>query len=370
MFSFFSYEDGDFNQKSDVFVHQFLSNGQPDPGFGTNGKVVIGATESDDRVFDLAVDSQGNIFLGGYYDAAPGVVSTTPAMVISLNSSGQLRQSFGNGGIALFDVEDVLMNANGISIAANGDVLFVGHQYTPATFSQNGYLARLNSAGQLVQSFGIVPISLTEGEMAEVREASDGTILVAGIFKNGGDFDDDVVLAKFTAGGTLMSSFNATGISAPWDLHYGEEEVTAIALLPSGDVLVGGYGFFDAEPGSGGGMTPEPGNRGGGGGGGFFGEMGYVLRFNNSLSIGVSETSTESKTLVFPNPAGDMVQLVSTIEIRNVDIQSISGQKVLTLEGVNTTSVKMDLGSLANGVYTIRMLYSDGSLETQRLEIQ
>lgn len=356
--SYTTFYTSDFAQRGDCVIHQFLSNGQIDAGFGTAGKIIIGTAEADDRIFDIDIDDNNNIYVSGYLDSDFFTLNPTNGMVISVNSNGQLRSDWGTNGIALYSDNTTLMTALGVDIADNGDVLCVGASFSPDVFQQSGLVARLNSSGQLVTSFGtngFAFVEMTEAEFRQVRETPDLNVVAAGIFLNS-ENDDDVIVAKMNASGNLVNAFGTSGVSEPWDLSFGEEEVTGMAIQPDGKILVAGYGFASTPGGGGGGSV----------GGEFIGETGYVLRYLNGLLTDV-ETLNEMQTLnIFPNPASDFISFKTDMPIAQIQLSTVAGQIMQTLMGSMTYGAEIDIADLVSGMYLIQVQFADGSQTVSR----
>jgi len=350
--SYTTFYASDFVQRGDCVIHQFLSNGQPDLGFGTAGKIIIGTPDADERIFDIAIDNNNNIYVSGYLDSDFFALNPTNGMVISLNSSGQLRSDWGTNGIALYSDNSTLMTALGVDIAANGDVLCTGASFNPSVFQQSGLVARLNSSGQLVSSFGtngFVFVEMAEAELLQIREVSDLSIVAAGVFLNSQN-DDDVIVVKMNANGSLMNTFGNDGIAEPWDLSFGEEEVRGMAIQDDGKIIVSGYGFASTPGGGGGGSV----------GGQFIGETGYALRYLNSLLTEVPVIEGTRIVSVYPNPAADIISIRAENAISQVQICTVDGRMVqISTKGIST-GVEIDLVGMVSGMYLARVHFADG----------
>ena len=61
----------------------------------------------------------------------------------------------------------------------------------------------------------------------------------------------------------------------------------------------------------------------------------------------------EKTTEVYPNPATDNINIVSYAKLINsIDVYNLSGQKVISKK-VNATTTKLNINSLAKGVYIL-----------------
>jgi hypothetical protein len=86
------------------------------------------------------------------------------------------------------------------------------------------------------------------------------------------------------------------------------------------------------------------------------------------INIGVSETATSTLAQVFPNPSTGLVNIrVSGNDTQVVEVLNVAGELVhnSTVQGSNT----IDLSGLAKGVYTLRVVGTNGS-SAQRITLQ
>ncbi len=91
------------------------------------------------------------------------------------------------------------------------------------------------------------------------------------------------------------------------------------------------------------------------------------LATNNPHPISVKE-SDESSIKVFPNPAGDFIQLEmlsSSSNVQEVQIYDISGKKVLS-EICNSATSSLDVSQLDTGMYILHLRTSDGGIYFRR----
>lgn len=73
------------------------------------------------------------------------------------------------------------------------------------------------------------------------------------------------------------------------------------------------------------------------------------------LTLGISSV-TKKKFSIYPNPASDFIQIETTEKLKEVNIYSATGQKVLTSQ-----ELKITIQSLSSGVYFVEIKTNGGS---------
>lgn len=88
---------------------------------------------------------------------------------------------------------------------------------------------------------------------------------------------------------------------------------------------------------------------------------------DNDLVLSTGEPTSSIR--LYPNPAGDTLHVQSTLVIRDITILQIDGKKIGT-ELVNSKSKTLNVSLLNAGTYLLRIDYSNGETETQRVVVQ
>lgn len=186
------------------FVFRFNPDGSPDTAFGTLGRVVLGDYNNyglfDDQLPNakIVLQSDGKIVIAGF------------ERLFRLNANGTFDSNFGMNGIlstpGYFTKSIAVQNDNKLVIA--------GNFYNTTSYNYNTFVSRLTTTGSYDVSFGtngtalqIVP-SVFE-VVYDVKIQSDGKIIAGGLFSQNGN--QDMLICKYTASGTLDTSFNGTG---------------------------------------------------------------------------------------------------------------------------------------------------------------
>ena len=88
-----------------------------------------------------------------------------------------------------------------------------------------------------------------------------------------------------------------------------------------------------------------------------------ILKFDGNLNLGVSNNAVKSGLQIYPNPAGDVVNITAKQEIKAITIIDLSGKRVQSLKGAD----QINVSSLAKGTYIVQVLYANGSVENTKL---
>lgn len=90
-----------------------------------------------------------------------------------------------------------------------------------------------------------------------------------------------------------------------------------------------------------------------------------VVKFTvdlTTLKVIDSDLLAKNSTVVYPNPATDVVNIESKENVTSVEIIGLSGQKLL-----NSTSKQINVSHLNKGIYIVKVLLSNGKTETHKL---
>ncbi len=194
---------------------RFTTNGSLDNAFGIVTTTNTGKkTCLDDRGNATAIQSDGKIIVAG--------TSDQKYALIRYNTNGSLDATFGIGGIVATDIWYAI---NSIAIQSDGKILAAG---------QGSPLIRFNTNGSLDPTFGNGGSAIIGGDAIAnaVTIQNDGKIIVA-CESQGGAY---ISLLRFTANGTLDSSFGFNGIATKSGLGG-----RALAIQSDGKIAVAGF---------------------------------------------------------------------------------------------------------------------------------
>ena len=200
------------------------------PGFNANGSGFNG------NVRAVLVQPDGKVLVGGTFTTYNGV--NCADNLVRLNANGSLDTGF-NGTNAGFD-----RGVAALALQPDGRVLAGGMFATYNGLDCPDGLARLNADGSLDTRFNgnlagfAFPIYPTRSMVQALVLQPDGKVLVGGSFTtyNGTTCPESMV--RLNANGSLDTGFNGAGVGFNWTVVI--SEVTALALEPDGQVLVGG----------------------------------------------------------------------------------------------------------------------------------
>jgi uncharacterized delta-60 repeat protein len=217
----------------DFLVARFNPDGTPDTTFNTTGTKTIDFNGANDNANAVAIQSDGKIVVAGNAGNDFGVTR--------LNTDGTLDTTFGINGLVDVDFNGHTNRANGLAIAANGNLYVAGT--VGVTTAEFGFgLLALNPAGAPLASFGnngrtaVNLVSQFEGANA-IAIQPDGKLVVAGVVDPlGSDF---AVIRLDPTTGQLDTGFGTQGLA---EVNFGPADDTAQALViqPDGDIIAAG----------------------------------------------------------------------------------------------------------------------------------
>lgn len=204
---------------------RFTQDGMLDSTFGNGG------TRTASYGFDaVAIQQDGKIIVSGCVTS----IICTQFHTSRYSSNGTLDATFGTNGVVNTDAGGS-DNAYAVLIQPDQKIVLVGGN------SVNTVLMRYNSNGSLDGSFGVSGIvqtnvySGTDRGMGAVLQG-DGKIVVAGYASN--STNNDVMLLRYNADGSLDSTFDGDGIVM---IDVGAVDVgNALVQQPDGNVVVAG----------------------------------------------------------------------------------------------------------------------------------
>lgn len=89
----------------------------------------------------------------------------------------------------------------------------------------------------------------------------------------------------------------------------------------------------------------------------------------NVTGVGINDPSLLSKLNVFPNPASETVFIGfdGILKMKDLTLNTIMGQSVFEMAGLNDLQTAIDLGNLPVGVYSLDIIFENGERVVQRI---
>jgi uncharacterized delta-60 repeat protein len=193
---------GDNN--SDFVIIRVDSTGHLDNTWGGTGKVLVNIDGLRAAASSLAVDTSGNVFVGGSTGSG--------AAIIELDKFGTLVPTFGTGGMKVIPLSIGLpQTAQGIALDGTGQLVIVG-----MTVDYDYAITKLNQSGDIVTAFGDEGTVRADvgfsnqrcGKMLAMDAA--GAIYVAATVA-GLNTSFDFAIYKFDGNGAAVASFGIGG---------------------------------------------------------------------------------------------------------------------------------------------------------------
>ncbi len=221
-------------------------DGDLDPTFGTDGKVLTDFDHSTDIANAVVVQADGKLVVVGttYQD---NDFSDEDFAVARYNPDGTLDKTFGVGGKVQTDFPGLAAVASSVVVQPDGKIVVAGGAFPLFTFAGDFKVARYNSNGSLDTSFGdggIVTTTFPEGSYAfDVALQADGKIIAAGTvfvdFNPGDSSNTDFALARYNLDGTPDATFGNGG-QVSTDFLGLEDDAFSVLIQPDGKIVAVG----------------------------------------------------------------------------------------------------------------------------------
>jgi len=221
-------------------------DGDLDPTFGTDGKVLTDFDHSTDIAYAVAVQTDGKLVVVGttYRD---NDFSNEDFAVARYNPDGTLDKTFGVGGKVQTDFPGLAAVASSVVVQPDGKIVVAGGAFPLFTFLGDFKVVRYNSNGALDTSFGdsgIVTTTFPEGSYAfDVALQADGKIIAAGTvfvdFNPGESSNTDFALARYNPDGTPDATFGNGG-HVSTDFFGLEDDAFSLLIQPDGKIVAVG----------------------------------------------------------------------------------------------------------------------------------
>lgn len=235
---------------SQAFAGQLLvvrlnPDGTLDNTFNGTGTLVITAF-NESYAYDLFFQADGKIVVVGARADANFQFSM---LALRLNADGTLDDSFGTGGFSEPEISTADDFAYAVAPLSNGQMILAGTA-VDGSFNNQPVLVRMNADGSIDDTFGTngvaaLPVTNVDNKFWNVGLQSDGSIVASGQLDQGltggGQYNFDVLVARFTSGGQLDSGFGTGGtVVKPISTEL-VESAFAMAIDADDAIYLGGY---------------------------------------------------------------------------------------------------------------------------------
>lgn len=219
---------------SSSVIPVIAATGTLDTTFGTGGSSTIsfGGTETANAV---AVMSNGKIVVAGSTNAA----GNSDFAVIRYNANGTLDTTFSSDGGTTTDIGTASQDfANAVAVQADGKILVAG--YSNSAGNNNFVTVRYNVDGTLDTFFGaggkVTSDFGNDDRAACITIQEDGKIVVAGSTDGG---SSDFAVARYLADGSPDTSFSGDGRQNA--TFFSADFCQTVAIQNDGKIVLAGY---------------------------------------------------------------------------------------------------------------------------------
>ena len=184
---------------------RFNVNGLVDNAFGSSGRIATDLGTVDDRIADIAIQSDGKIVVAGH--------SLSDIALARYNTDGSLDSTFGSGGTIITDLGGGDL-AHAVVIQPDGKIVVAGKTTSNQTLSDFA-LVRYRSNGRLDPNFGAGGVVRTDfsinHDYAFDLLLQEGNSIVATGHTDNSLRQEDFALARYNEDGSLDESFGSGG---------------------------------------------------------------------------------------------------------------------------------------------------------------
>lgn len=218
---------------------RYLPSGTLDPSFGEGGKVITRLGLSGGR--EAVIDGQGRIVVVGMSQGRGGNVTT----VLRYLPDGTLDPAFSGDGTRRIRNGQRLTYGS-VALDADGRIVLAGGTHRPHGAGSRLTVLRLLDSGLNDRSFGhnsrAHPMPRADASGAAVVVDPTGDVIVSGVCTCGKRPHSEFVVVRMNGDGRPQHRFATRGV-ASIDIGSGTAGATALALDPTGRIVIGGQAF-------------------------------------------------------------------------------------------------------------------------------
>lgn len=226
-------------------IVRYLTNGSLDSTFGNNG-VVFTQIGMSSGITSIALQNDGKIIVAGNTKLNSSTFNFT---AIRYDTNGIPDATFGNGGVAMIDVENS-SNCYNIALKQNGKIVLSG--YSNFNFNTGISLVQLNADGTLDTNFGTGGVSIHHFAESPDIEAwamaldANEKIVTTGIIYDTILQRNKISIARFNTNGSMDMGFGINGITKTSLNNNTDDAGNAVAIQSDGKILIAANSLCDA----------------------------------------------------------------------------------------------------------------------------
>jgi len=229
---------GNYDSPGQGILVKVLPSGAYDNTFGTNGEVFFATTTPDFSPIKLIVQPDNKILAIG------GAASTNSVRLFRFLSNGNPDNTFGTNGESVITFTNTGLTPQGACLLPNGKIIISGFVLDPPFYFPTDMVMRLNSNGSLDNTFstnGIITAlnagtGVFSSRYKNVVPSTNKSILLAGTIINLNGFG--MVLTKLDSTGAVVGSFGSNGHYIAHSLTESIEGIT-LAVQSNGEIILG-----------------------------------------------------------------------------------------------------------------------------------
>ncbi len=224
----------------DFAVVCLLPDGQPDPAFGQNGRVIVPVGMGNDTCRAIAVQPDGRIILVGSAISA----FRSDIAVVRLLPDGSLDSNFGTDGKILVNYGHYFNRLHNTLILPDDKILVSSQGYNYDLERSYSEITRLLPDGQVDSTFGqngFITLSsdYQYSSFTAMARQTDGKILAGGSITVKNGFNSDIAIYRLLPDGEIDTAFGVQG-KAQTDFFQRHDNINALLQLPDGKILAAG----------------------------------------------------------------------------------------------------------------------------------
>lgn len=315
---------------SHAWMMRCHTDGSLDTTFGTGG--IVGDSALSINLWDVDVMDDGSIVGAGMWDQGIGV---SQSMFVLVDSLGVPVPTFGINGTLAGD--PIASGGKATGVVAAGTSFYAAGVTTVSSTTMDGYLAKVRNDGTLDPGFnGGAAVLIDRDTLDNIEsliEDTSGRILVCGTAGPSVDVCSPTV-ARYLPSGEVDTTFGTDGMTAV-AVPGGFTTAMELLLAPDDKLLAAGYA----------GNTP----------------LGIAFRLEGDGSLPAQQTEQDPAAFsVHPDPVADFVHLVwppGWSERVHVRVMDTTGHLVAAFDAQRQGPI--DVSGLARGAYFLSV--NDGA---------